>query len=142
MLADPRRAPHLAWSSLRDGLLDLRDLVGLVRWLTPALLRPQASVGGDDATLADALDRVGVRGKERRILERFIAGVVVDPDGSTSAHFVRLLLRSFALASPGLPEGGMRRLPEQLAAGLAGPAARRPGRGGRGPAASGPTPGR
>ena len=46
VLADPRRAPHLAWSSLRDGLLDPRDLVGLVRWLTPALVRPQASVAG------------------------------------------------------------------------------------------------
>ena len=119
VLADPRRAPHLAWPSLRDRLLDPRDLVGLVRWLAPALARPQASVTGADATLAEALDRVGVRGKERRILERFLAGVVVDPDGSTSAHFARLLLRSFALASPGLPEGGMRRLPEQLAAGLA-----------------------
>ncbi len=118
VLADPRRARHLAWSSLRDGLLDARDLVGLVRWMTPALVRPQASVTGPDAGLAETLDRLGVNGKERRILDRFIAGVVVDPDGATSSHFVRLLLRSFALASPGLPEGGMQRFPEQLAAGL------------------------
>jgi glycine/D-amino acid oxidase-like deaminating enzyme len=60
-----------------------------------------------------------VTGKERRILDRFIAGVVVEPDGATSSHFVRLLLRSFVLGSPGLPAGGMRRFPEQLAAGLA-----------------------
>ena len=119
VLADPRRAPHLAWSSLRDGLIDARDLVGLVRWMTPALVRPQSSATAPDAPLAEALDRLGVTGKERRILERFMAGVVVDPEGATSANFVRLLLRSFALASPGLPEGGMRRLPEQLAAGLA-----------------------
>jgi phytoene dehydrogenase-like protein len=118
VLADPRRATHLAWSSLRDGLLDPGDLVGLVRWLTPVLVRPQASVVGPDGTLAETLDRLGVTGKERRILDRFIAGVVVDPDGATSSHFVRLLLRSFALASPGLPAGGMQRFPEQLAAGL------------------------
>ena len=41
VLADPRRAPQLAWASLRDGLIDPGDLVGLVRWLTPALVRPQ-----------------------------------------------------------------------------------------------------
>ena len=119
VVGDPRRTPGLTVDTLRSGLLDLRDLWGLGRWLTPVLTRPQVAVTGRDTTMAAALDDLGVRGDLRRVLDRFIAGVVVDPDGATSSHFVRLLLRSFALGRPALPEGGMRRLPEQLAHGLA-----------------------
>ena len=119
VLADPRRAPRLGVDTLRSGLLDAGDVWGLGRWLAPSLARPQAAAAGPDTTLARALDSHRVKGDLRRVLDRFIAGVVVDPDGTTSAQFTRLLLRSFALGRPGLPEGGMRRLPEQLAAGLA-----------------------
>ena len=119
VLADPRRAPRLGVDTLRSGLLDAGDVWGLGRWLAPSLARPQAAAAGPDTTLARALDSHRVTGDLRRVLDRFIAGVVVDPDGTTSAQFTRLLLRSFALGRPGLPEGGMRRLPEQLAAGLA-----------------------
>ena len=119
VLADPRRAPGLGAATLRSGLLDAGDVWGLGRWLAPSLARPQATAAGPDTTLARALDAHRVDGDLRRVLDRFIAGVVVDPDGSTSAQFTRLLLRSFALGRPGLPDGGMRRLPEQLAAGLA-----------------------
>ena len=119
VVGDPRRTPGLTVDTLRSGLLDLGDLWGLGRWLTPMLTRPQVAVTGRDTTMAAALDDLGVRGDLRRVLDRFIAGVVVDPDGATSSHFVRLLLRSFALGRPALPGGGMRRLPEQLAHGLA-----------------------
>ena len=117
--ADPRRTPRLGVDTLRSGMLDAGDVWGLGRWLAPSLARPQAAAAGPDTTLARALDAHRVNGDLRRVLDRFLAGVVVDPDGSTSAQFTRLLLRSFALGRPGLPEGGMRRLPEQLAAGLA-----------------------
>ena len=119
VLADPRRTPRLGVDTLRSGLLDAGDVWGLGRWLAPSLARPQAAAAGPDTTLARALDDHRVNGDLRRVLDRFMAGVVVDPDGTTSAQFTRLLLRSFALGRPGLPEGGMRRLPEQLAAGLA-----------------------
>ncbi len=118
VVADPRRTPSLALDTLRSGLVDVRDLWGLGRWLAPVLARPQATAAGPDSTLAEALDDLGMHGDLRRVVERFIAGVVVEPDASTSAQFVRLLMRSFALGRPGLPAGGMQRLPEQLAQGL------------------------
>ena len=118
VVADPRRTPRLGVDTLRSGLIDAGDVWGLGRWLAPSLARPQAAAAGPDTTLARALDDHRVDGDLRRVLDRFIAGVVVDPDGATSAQFTRLLLRSFALGRPALPEGGMRRLPEQLAAGL------------------------
>jgi glycine/D-amino acid oxidase-like deaminating enzyme len=119
VVADPRRTPSLAVATLRSGLLDVRDLWGLARWMAPSLVRPQRAAGGPDCSLAEALDRHGVRGDLRVVLERFVSGVAVEPDAATSAQFVRLLMRSFALGRPGLPAGGMRRLPEQLTLGLA-----------------------
>ncbi len=119
VLADPRRTPRLGVDTLRSGLLDAGDAWGLGRWLAPSLARPQVAAAGPDTTLARALDAHRINGDLRRVLDRFIAGVVVDPAGTTSAQFTRLLLRSFALGRPGLPDGGMRRLPEQLVAGLA-----------------------
>lgn len=119
VLADPRRSPRHLVATLRSGLLDVGDLVGLSRWLAPVLFDPQGSARGADKTLGDALDAAGVDGPLRRVLDRFLAGVLADSHGATSAAFTRLLLRSFALASPGLPERGMQALPEQLAASLA-----------------------
>ncbi|MGV1007687.1 MAG: protoporphyrinogen/coproporphyrinogen oxidase [Dermatophilaceae bacterium] len=118
-VADPIRAPQHALATVRSGLLSARDLAGLTWWLGPALADPQRSVAQGDSPLTQALDRAHVTGPLRRILDRFIAGVVVDSHGTTSANFTRLLLRMFALGRPGLPAGGMTALPEQLARGLA-----------------------
>ncbi len=57
----------------------------------------------------------------RDVLDTFLAGVLADSTGASSANYVRLLLRSFALGVPGLPREGMQALPEQLAAALAAP---------------------
>ncbi|GAB2583559.1 NAD(P)/FAD-dependent oxidoreductase [Kribbella endophytica] len=77
------------------------------------------SVTGGDLSLRESLDRAGVDGRLRReVLEPFLAGVLAEADGATSAAFVRLLLRSFLLGTPSLPAGGMSALPEQLAARL------------------------
>ncbi|MGC4944307.1 NAD(P)/FAD-dependent oxidoreductase [Kribbella sp. DT2] len=75
-----------------------------------------------DLSLRESLDRAGVDGRLRReILEPFLSGVLAEADGSTSAAFVRLLLRSFLLGTPSLPAGGMAALPEQLAGRLRDP---------------------
>ncbi|WP_344169120.1 NAD(P)/FAD-dependent oxidoreductase [Kribbella lupini] len=74
---------------------------------------------GGDLSLRESLDRAGVEGKLRReVLEPFLSGVLAEADGSTSAAFVQLLLRSFLLGTPSLPAGGMAAMPEQLAARL------------------------
>ena len=70
-------------------------------------------------TLAESLDAAGVVGRLRcEVLEPFLAGVLVDSHGLSSANFAKLLARMFALGRPGLPAQGMGALPAQLAARL------------------------
>lgn len=120
VLASPLGAPGLLGATLGSGLLRSGEMVALARWLAPVMLAPQRAAHSRDAALGDELDARGIDGPLRRVMERFLAGVLVDSHQRTSANFTRLLLRSFALGSPGLPRDGMRALPEQLAAPLAG----------------------
>ncbi len=116
VLADPRRAPRLLPATLRSGLVDLRDIVGLTRWAAGSVLAPQRSLRENDRSLSASWDAVGVTGRLRRqVLEPFLSGVLADDPAQASANFVRLLVRSFLLGTPGLPRAGMQALPEQLA---------------------------
>lgn len=117
-LAHPIRLPREIGHVLGSGLLGPRDLAGLARWLTPVLVAPQRSLRRRDRAWGEALDRLHVSGDLRTVLDRFLAGVLVETRGETSAHLVRLLLRSFVLGAPGVPRHGMRALPAQLAASL------------------------
>lgn len=119
-LTQPLRRPNANVAALRSGLLDLGDLRALVRWLGPTLLRATtASRATRDTTLAASLDEVGATGRLRReVIDTFLAGVLADSSGQSSANYVRLLVRSFALAIPGLPQAGMGALPAQMAASL------------------------
>ncbi len=122
LLGDPRRAPRLLRSSLRSGLLSPRELAALGRFMGPTLVAPQRSLRGRDEPLGVALDRAGVTGPLRHdVLEPFLAGVLADSSATTSAAFVRLLARAFALGTPGLPARGMQALPDQLASRLGQP---------------------
>lgn len=116
LLADPRRAPRLLRSTLRSGYVRPRELVALARWAAPSLGPARRLVDGPDTTLARSLDRVGAHGAIRHeVLAPFLAGVLAEDDGTTSAAFVRLLVRMFLLGTPGVPAGGMAELPAQLA---------------------------
>ena len=85
---------------------------------------PLASPGGQsEVPWGERLDAVGAGGLGRRALERFLAGVLLEEDGSTSAPVVAQLLRWFLLGTPGLPAAGMGALPAQLAGGLRQPVA-------------------
>jgi phytoene dehydrogenase-like protein len=53
-----------------------------------------------------------------RFLRPFLAGVFLERDLSTSSRFFDLVWRTFARGKVCVPAGGMRRIPEQLAAGL------------------------
>lgn len=126
VLADPRRAPHLLPRTLRSawraGYLDPGELLALARWAAPALGSPRRLVSGPDTSLAASLDAAGATGPLRRqVLEPFLAGVLADDTGASSAAFVRLLVRCFLLGTPGVPANGMGELPRQLAAGLVDP---------------------
>jgi glycine/D-amino acid oxidase-like deaminating enzyme len=121
-VADPRREPGLIGRSLLSGYVRPVELARLAAWAAPALGPVPRLLTGSDVSLAESLDQAGVDGHLRHeILEPFLAGVLASTDGSTSAAFVRLLLRAFLLGTPSLPAAGMAALPEQLAARLAEP---------------------
>jgi glycine/D-amino acid oxidase-like deaminating enzyme len=118
-LGDPRREPGLLPATLRSGLLRPRELAGLVRWAAPVLGGEDRILRRADETLAASFDAAGVHGPLRRqVLEPFLAGVLADDTGATSARYARMLVRWFLLGTPALPADGMRALPAQLAAGL------------------------
>lgn len=119
-LAHPLRHPRHLLATVASELTPACDLVALARWIGPTLLRPTvASRASTDELLRASFDAVGLTGRLRRgVLDTFLAGVLADSTGETSANYGRLLLRSFALGVPGLPSGGMQALPEQLAASL------------------------
>lgn len=121
VVADPVREPALLGRTLRSGYVDPRELAALTRWAGRALIDPKGLLRQKDSTLAESFDAAGVTGRLRReVLEPFLAGVLVESHGRSSATFTKLLVRMFALGRPAVPATGMQALPEQLAARLGG----------------------
>jgi predicted NAD/FAD-dependent oxidoreductase len=114
-LREPKRIPKM----LTSGVVQPADLIALTRWASPAL-RPGVlkKSGNSDITLKAALDKSGLRGELRRVIDRFLAGVLLDDTGSSSNAFALLLVRMFVLGVPALPAAGMHALPRLLAAPL------------------------
>ncbi|WP_253660980.1 FAD-dependent oxidoreductase [Williamsia maris] len=122
-LADPTRHPRLLPTTIRSaydvGLLRPRAVAGAVRWALPAVGSVRRLGAAPDAGLGDDWDRLGVQGPIRdAVLAPFLSSVLADGIGSTSDRYVRLVLRSFLRATPGVPATGMQALPRQLAAPL------------------------
>lgn len=121
VLADPTRYPSRAVDTLRSPYVRPAQLKAAAAWAAPALGPVKRLLAAPDTTFAASLDAAGLEGPLRTLLERFITGVVLEDEGTTSATFVRLLVRAFALGTPGVPAQGMSALPAQLAAGLSRP---------------------
>jgi hypothetical protein len=121
VLAHPLREPKLVPKMLASGVIRPRDLVAIARWALPAL-RPAAlkSHVGADITLRAGLDEKGVSGELRRLIDRFLAGVLLEDTGSSSNAFALLLARMFLLGVPALPAAGMQSLPRLMATPLSG----------------------
>jgi phytoene dehydrogenase-like protein len=118
-LADPRRAPGLVLATLTAPLGTLADKLRFVRWAVQALRPVDRLVRRPDHTLSEDLDQWGLHGPLRTgVVEPFLAGVLAEREGSTSANFAALLLRSFLLGTPAVPSLGVSRLPELMAARL------------------------
>ncbi len=119
VLVHPLREPGRVPKMLASGAVRPAELLAIARWALPAL-RPGVlkKSGRSDITLKAALDRSGVRGELRRVIDRFLAGVLLDDTGSSSNAFALLLSRVFLLGLPSLPAAGMQALPELLAAPL------------------------
>lgn len=98
------------------------EAAALTRWAAPAFGPVSSLLRRHDTTLRASLDDARVAGALReQVLEPFLAGVLLDRTGSSSATLVRLFIRAFALGMPGVPAQGMSALPHQLAAGLSRP---------------------
>jgi predicted NAD/FAD-dependent oxidoreductase len=117
----PLRSPTKVPAMLGRGGLGVKDIVAVTRW-AGAALRPGALKAADraDTSLRAGLDGAGVSGELRRVVDRFLAGVLLEDAGSTSNAFALLLARMFALGVPALPADGMQALPRELAIGLEG----------------------
>lgn len=123
-VAHPLRHPDRAFETLRSKHVPASDVLALIRWIGPALLREPLTgqAATQDQTLSTSLDRAGLTGRLRRdVLDTFLAGVLADSSGGKSANYVRQLVRWFALGVPGLPQLGMQALPEQMSRSLAEP---------------------
>lgn len=124
VLGHPLRNPALIPSTLRVTGRRPQEVAALARWAAP-LLRPRPGrelvdvlERRADVDRRSALDRAGVDGLLRRVVDRFFAGVLLEDDGSTADRFALLLTWMFVRGVPALPSDGMAALPAQLAAPL------------------------
>ena len=124
VLGHPLRNPALIPSTLRVTGRRPQEVAALARWAAP-LLRPRPGrelvdvlERRADVDRRTALDRAGVDGLLRRVVDRFFAGVLLEDDGSTADRFALLLTWMFVRGVPALPRDGMAALPAQLAAPL------------------------
>ncbi len=121
VVADPVRSPRDLPADLRIPLGTLREKAAFVRWAAEVGFGPVRRIQRDpDISLAEELERRGLDGAlADGILRPFLAGVLAEDAFETSRRFAELLVRSFVRGTPGVPERGMRAIPEQLAAHLA-----------------------
>ncbi|SFC58921.1 Phytoene dehydrogenase-related protein [Nocardioides terrae] len=122
-LADPLRVPTDILATLRNTAPRPTELWALARWATPLLTGMRRDHGlidhllraRPDTSLQESLDRAGAHGLLRATLQRYLAGVVLEDAGETSAAFAMLLVRSFVRGTPGLPRDGADALPRAIA---------------------------
>ncbi|MDT7618873.1 MAG: hypothetical protein QOF00_6320 [Pseudonocardiales bacterium] len=119
-LANPARRPSLAWATATDGLFPLLDKAKLVAWTARVLATsPRRSAERIDRSAAQELAAAGLDGPVvERFLRPFLSGVLGESALTTSAAYVRLVWRSFALGTIAVPGAGMGAFPARLAATL------------------------
>ena len=124
VLGHPLRSPGLVPRTLCSAARRPGELAAVARWAAPLVRpRPGRSLSEvlerrPDVDRRTALDRAGLDGFLRRVVDRFFAGVLLEDDGSTADRYALLLTWMFARGVPALPRDGMAALPAQLAAGL------------------------
>jgi len=124
-VADPRRRPQLAMSTLRAGVATPRDVMRLLQLLRAVdrpddpyeLLGGAAFDAATELTSAEALrDRYGF---SQRFIERFarpfFGGILLDAQLDASCRMFEFVLRMMARGSAALPATGMGSIAQQLA---------------------------
>jgi phytoene dehydrogenase-like protein len=114
---NPLRRPGMAWPTVIDGLFGPLDKARLVAWTTRVLATPpQRTAMRIDRSAARDLAAAHLDGAVvERFLRPFLSGVLGERALVTSAAYVRLVWRCFALGTIAVPAAGMGALPAQLA---------------------------
>ena len=121
-LAELALDPKSLMAALHSPYVDVRQLLAFARWFAPAMGSVSRLLTAPDSSVAESFDAAGFHGPLRHdVVEPFLAGVLLESAGTTSARFARLLVRSFALGTPAVPALGMSAIPRQLAAALTRP---------------------
>jgi len=120
VLADPLRRPAELLATLRAPVGSIAVKTRLAAWAARRTVEPVSRLtAGPDEPYGAALNRAGITGPLRTgVLDSFLAGVLGENTGETSAHYVLLLMRTFVRGTPAVPDAGMGAFPEQLAAAL------------------------
>ncbi len=120
VLADPLRRPAELLATLRAPVGSIAVKTRLAAWAARRAVEPVSRLtAGPDEPYGAALNRAGITGPLRTgVLDSFLAGVLGENTGETSAHYVSLLMRTFVRGTPAVPDAGMGAFPEQLAAAL------------------------
>lgn len=120
VVADPRRVPGAALSSLRAPVGSLRAKAALAALALRVGTGPvQRFLDRPDTSAAELFRESGISDElVSRTLRPFLAGVFLEPDLATSGRYAQLVLRSFVRGSPSLPALGIEAVPAQLAASL------------------------
>lgn len=120
VLADPRRSPRDALSTVGTSLGTLAQRARLAAWIAEVGFGPAARVKHrPDRSLDDELVRRGIAGElVERVLRPFLSGTLADGELATSRRFAELVVRSFVKGTPGVPAAGMGAIPAQVAADL------------------------
>ncbi|HST65107.1 MAG TPA: NAD(P)/FAD-dependent oxidoreductase [Mycobacteriales bacterium] len=119
-VADPRRRPLAAPGTVLAPIGSPADKVRLALLAGQDALLPAGRLTArPDTTTYEALRARGLSDALiDRFLRPFLAGVFLEDELTTSSRFFDLVWRTFARGSVCVPAGGMRRIPEQLAARL------------------------
>jgi glycine/D-amino acid oxidase-like deaminating enzyme len=113
------KRPALIPRAAVDRLIPLREKVALAAWTARVLAAgPRRVTEHAERSAAADIAAAGVHTALDRVLRPFLSGVLADAELVTSAAYVRLVWRSFALGTIAVPAAGMGALPAQLAAGL------------------------
>jgi phytoene dehydrogenase-like protein len=119
-LADPFRDPRRSVSAAFSPVVTIPDGLKLLAWRRRVTRTPGPVLAtGPDRSTAELLERRRFsRTVTRSFFRPFLTGTFFDPDLTTSARVTELVFRCFFRGDVAVPDGGMQRLPDQLAARL------------------------
>jgi glycine/D-amino acid oxidase-like deaminating enzyme len=114
---NPLRRPGMTWPTAVDGLFGVLDKARLVAWTTQVLATPpQRTAARIDRSAERDFAAAHLDGPVvEQFLRPFLSGVLGERGLTTSAAYVRLVWRCFALGTIAVPAKGMGALPAQLA---------------------------